>query len=106
VFGMSGKNSKNKKWPHLVKTLSGYTTFKIKWKTYHRDYYQLAPQIELVQLFQENFMSKKTANHLKDADSMTAEWIILDKFYYATKTLMLEFQKLPRIKQRHFQETA
>ena len=68
LLRVSGKSIKNGGWPYFDGTFKEYPAFKRKFRTYQRNYHQLTPQRELVQLFRENCLPASVAMKVKKVE--------------------------------------
>jgi hypothetical protein len=82
-------------------TFKNYPAFRRKWNSYERRHHQLTPQMELVQLFQENCVSKEIAHRIRRLETMPEVWERLDSAYYLPiqfiNNLTLEVLAIPKI---------
>ena len=103
VLRISGKSTKNGGWPYFDGTFKDYPAFRRKFRIYQRNYHQLTPQRELVQMFHENCLPEKVAERVKKVEDMAAAWRMLDTFYddpvQFARDLLQDVLAVPKIKE-------
>jgi len=62
---MSEGSDKNGGWPRFNGTYKDYPAFRRKWNSYEKHHHQVTPQMELVQMFRENCISKELAYRIR-----------------------------------------
>jgi hypothetical protein len=67
---MQGRSVKNNGFLFFDGTLKGYPKFRRRWHTFQSIHYNLTPQRELVQLFQDNCMEKKVADRIHSEETL------------------------------------
>ena len=81
LMTINGRAGKNNGFPYFDGTYKGYPSFKRRWHTFQNLHHISTPQKELVYLFRENCMEKKTSERIKRMETMAACWRMLDTFF-------------------------
>jgi hypothetical protein len=94
--------------PRFDETFKNYPAFWRKWSSYERHHHQLTPQRELVQLFQENCVSKEIAHRIRRLETMPEVWERLDSRYDVPmqfiNELTLEVLAIPKINDGEYEK--
>jgi hypothetical protein len=107
MLRMSERSGKNGGLPWFNGTYRDYPAFWRKWSSYEKRHHQLTPQMELVQLFRENCMSKEIAHYIRGEETMVEAWGRLNMFnndpLLFIRDLMQEIRASPRLKEQEYE---
>ena len=107
MWRMSEGSDKNGGWPRFNGTYKDYPAFRRKWNSYEKHHHQVTPQMELVQMFRENCISKELAYRIRGAETMTEAWAGLDTLRNSPMRfildLMQEVRAFPKLEEQEYE---